>query len=137
MNIVKIEWGEFQDLVYALAEKIYDHMKTNGRYDFLYGIPRGGLIPAVMLSHKLTIPITQGLTYGSVCGDIKVLIVDDIADSGNTIKKFSAIFDIATVYTRKNTVAKPTFYAKMSEEWIQFPYETSENDPISIVNYER
>ena len=43
---------------------------------------QGGLIPAVMLSHRLKIPLVKG--------DIgpDTLIVDDICDSGETLDKF-------------------------------------------------
>ena len=44
----------------------------------VYGIPRGGLIVAVLVSHKLGIPLITSLRdmYGK-----KFLVVDDIVDT--------------------------------------------------------
>lgn len=65
--------------------------------DLLVGIGRGGLVPAVYLSHRLNRPM-RSIDYSSLSADaalddvaarsaagIRLLIVDDINDSGGTI----------------------------------------------------
>jgi len=132
-NVIDISWAAFALRVQKLSALIKD---SGIKYDYLYGIPRGGLIPAVMLSHILQIPVTVHLNWDDLIINYKVLIVDDIADSGKTIEKFINIFDIATVYCKIHLHKKPKFYAVevSHDEWIKFPYETAVNDPISEIN---
>lgn len=71
------------------------------QYDCIIGLKRGGLVPAVHLSHRLNIPmyvadVTHELSKGdnlswhdgllpSIPEGQKILIVDDIIDSGYTL----------------------------------------------------
>ena len=48
--------------------------------DSVMGLPRGGLIPAVMISHELGIPLVINPTKNT-------LVVDDINDTGHTLDK--------------------------------------------------
>ena len=67
--------------------------------DVVVGISRGGLIAGVMVSHKLNIPFkpvhasTRDFphweNYLPQPKDQKVLIVDDICDSGETFERIS------------------------------------------------
>ena len=79
MNKYYIDWNEINALVDRLCNKIYT---SDLGFKNIYGLPRGGLIPAVMLSHQLGIPMVKG--------DIgpDTLIIDDICDSGETLNKF-------------------------------------------------
>lgn len=65
--------------------------------DMLVGVGRGGLVPAVYLSHRLNLPMLS-IDYSSASADAaltdvaarsaagtRLLIVDDINDSGGTI----------------------------------------------------
>lgn len=115
----------------------------------IVGISRGGLIPAVMLAHRLELPLidviqarsysTKGVTQLS---EIKInvpdnvlqvlalpttLIVDDIIDSGRTfdVLKYyapNAIF-AALITKRSTTHIYGAHYAP--DQWIVFPWETS------------
>ncbi len=71
-----ISWDDFDNMVDELADMI-----PEGVYEGVYAVPRGGLITGVMLSHKLNLPFIDRLQsyYGK-----KFLIVDDIADTGET-----------------------------------------------------
>ena len=73
---VYLTWEEVDDLVNILKQKVLDELPEIGS---VMGIARGGLIPAVMLSHKLGVPYTNLI-------DPNTLVVDDICDSGVTIK---------------------------------------------------
>ena len=48
-----LTWGEVEIAVERLASNIFNN---NIGITAVTGLPRGGLIPAVMLSHKLKIP---------------------------------------------------------------------------------
>tara|TARA_R100001460_G_scaffold4800_4_gene13560 strand:- start:29070 stop:29528 length:459 start_codon:yes stop_codon:yes gene_type:complete len=82
-------------------EKIYNNIMAVGSpYSRIIGLSRGGLIPAVFLSHKLDIPVTPLVWSTRDSGEkeivewipedlnngAKYLIIDDIVDSGQTIK---------------------------------------------------
>ena len=92
--------------------------------DVVVGISRGGLIPGVMISHKLEIPFkpvhasTRDFphweNYLPKPKDEKILIVDDICDSGETFVRLSE-------YIRDfiRDLAKDT-----ADVWIDFPHES-------------
>jgi len=83
----------------------------------IYGVPRGGWIPAVHLSHLLDLPISLYPTKDS-------LIVDDIADKGNTLSIFSGRNPIATIYYHRQSLVKPDIWVyEKKDKWIQFPWE--------------
>ena len=71
-NIREISWKEFHNLVDIVALRI---SISDIKYDYIYGIPRGGLIPATMLSHILEIPVITHLEY-DVLSTNKILVVD-------------------------------------------------------------
>ena len=114
---VNISWEEFDDLCYELANKIKASEK---KYKSLSGIARGGLIVAVRLSHILGIPLVSN-------GE---LLVDDICDSGHTLKFRLKLKgngnnkDTATLHFRKGAITKPTFWVRKKEDkWIVYPWE--------------
>ena len=78
MSKVYVTWNQVEEFVECVAKHIEDN-KIN--ISGVYGIPRGGLVFAVMLSHRLHIPMLASAT--SDC-----LIVDDICDSGESLVHF-------------------------------------------------
>ena len=81
--------------------------KSKWEPDLIVGLTRGGLVPAVMLSHMLDKPM-QALNWSTRdhvenCSDaataedavngIKILIVDDICDSGKTFRTLMKDWD--------------------------------------------
>ena len=78
---VYVTWEEVDILVNDLCEEIKKNIPW---VENIKGLPRGGLIPAVMISHKLGLPL-----LGNVEGrNENTLIVDDIADSGKTLEGY-------------------------------------------------
>ena len=134
MRIVR--WDEFEGLVSALAFQI-----GPGKYKYIYGIPRGGSVVAVLLSHMLNKPVLDVVDpHNYIHGGFgRILVVDDISDSGGTLKDFAARFgglvefDTATVFTKPGTAYQPTFTAAATDEWIRFPWETGLPDTVSKV----
>ena len=62
----------------------------------------------------------------------KVLLLDDIVDSGQTIKEVlqhlkscypDVTFKIASIYYKKTAVIQPDFYLYEANEWIEFFWE--------------
>jgi hypoxanthine phosphoribosyltransferase len=131
MKTVKMSWQEFDRVANNLAVQI---KKSRIKFSAICGIPRGGLILAVRLSHLLKIPLTEmkGLSFK----DKTVLIVDDVADTGETIELFASCgFITATLFWNPKSSVKPKFWAKRkSKEWILFPWEADEECLNSKLN---
>ena len=124
-----LSWKDIEALVGNLVEQIN---KMNKKPFYIYGIPRGGTIPAVWLSHKTGIDYYQlNSAQISKTADLShILIVDDICDSGETIKKIKENFpkcQTATLYYKETAIDKPDIYGEtVGEEWIVFPWENNE-----------
>ena len=97
--------------------------KSGAEIKSITGIERGGLIPAVMISHKLNIPyVTKINKY--------TLVVDDICDTGETLKKTVAGFT-ATLHYKPTAIFTPDFYSKeVGTEWIVYPWERNDSETI-------
>ena len=74
-------------------------------------------------SLQLAIP-TEVYNYG------RIIIVDDIADSGNTLDQIIKKFPLKEVYTitlfyKQKSIVKPDFYCHTitDDNWINFPWE--------------
>jgi len=77
-----ITYYEYGNLLNKLVELL-----KSVNIDCVYGIPRGGLPIAVHLSHHLDISIANcELIAWDFYRDKKLLIVDDILDTGKTIQ---------------------------------------------------
>lgn len=84
----------------------------------VYGVPRGGLVLAVMLSYKCNIPLLQAPCEGCV-------VIDDIADTGTTLEHYKEKgYYIATMFYHKQSKVVPDFWKhEKQNEWIIFPWE--------------
>lgn len=94
------------------------------------GIPRGGLIPAVFLSNYLDLPMVGMNEIGP-----NTLVVDDIVDTGETIKNLMDSLDfkprIISLYSHPKAIIQPDYSVrdKPGEEpggktdWVIFPWE--------------
>jgi len=119
---VYLTWEEVDNLVDILKQKVLDELPEIGS---VMGIARGGLIPAVMLSHKLGVPYTNLINPNT-------LIVDDICDSGVTIRDTPGVYT-ATLHYKKSAIAKPTIYASLllnENQWLVYPWENEDSNMI-------
>ena len=117
---VYVSWKDMEEFVDSLIEEMN---KQNFNPTGVYGIPRGGLILATLISYKLDIPLLLNASKGC-------LIVDDIADSGRTLIHFTENdtqfnkYFIATMYYHKRSTVKPNYYKfEKNDKWIVFPWE--------------
>ena len=113
---VFLSWNDIEKQVDSLAEQIN---KMDKKPFYIYGVPRGGAIPAVWLSHKTGIDYYQlNSAQISKMADLShILIVDDICDSGETIKKLKENFpkcQTATLYHKETAIDKPDIYGEIS-----------------------
>ncbi|WP_028329448.1 phosphoribosyltransferase [Brachyspira alvinipulli] len=122
-----VSWADIDDAVEVLAKQIEE---SNIHYEVIYGLARGGLVPAVMLSHRLKIPMVLNMeeVWRLKVKNKNSLIVDDISDTGETLRYFDdQKFDIATLFVREHTSKiKPKYSYKNinHDNWLLFPWET-------------
>jgi len=118
--IIHIDWDTFGKLAQGLVAKIKDSGFT---FDGVYGIPRGGLPLAVIMSHHLNLPLLVRSTTES-------LVVDDISDEGTTLSTIKHK-KIATLITTPWTQTKPDFCMESKvkrDSWVVFPWENLETE---------
>ena len=121
-NKIAVSWWDMADLIKDLAEKIPFEVPLA---DSIYGIPRGGMIPAVWLSHETGLPLVQ--TIGK-----NTLIVDDMTDSGVTMDKMPGQWTAVLFHKPHTSCFTPNVYSKLHEgdEWLVFPWEKSTSPAI-------
>lgn len=89
----------------------------------IFGIPRGGLVLAVYLSHMLDLPLVMKPSKDS-------LIADDIADTGQTLKPYKNHY-IVTLYYHKQSIVIPDIWIREKKSrWIKYPWEVDEKGKI-------
>ena len=144
MEFITMSWDDVEKAVTALATTLEREFVP----DMIVGIARGGLIPAVRLSHLLGdkllrmihIKFYKGVNLRrerpGLLADVgklpkKVLIVDDVADTGETLEfvlkhvraKGAKEVKVATVAYKPKSCVKPDYYVFETDKWIVFPWE--------------
>lgn len=143
------------DRIYALLIELADKVQTSGfQPDVIVGVARGGWAPARVLSDLFDISnlasvkvefyvgvglraqravITQPVSVP--LAGLKVLVVDDIADSGESLKLLHSTFlkqgalevRAATIYLKPWSKFKVDYWAKETRSWVIFPWERYES----------
>ena len=121
-NKIYLSWDDTIDLVNTLCEKIITEQPN---IDSVFGLKRGGLIPAVMISHKLGLPWSDVMLPNT-------LVVDDICDTGITLKNTVGVYTAVLHYKPHTSCYKPNIYAyeHNGDEWIIYPWERKDSEPI-------
>jgi len=127
MEKIYLSWDEIEDAIESLAYQIKNSGKKIGSMN---GLARGGLIPAVMLSHKLGIPFMNETNDD----EGYILIVDDICDTGETLEYYD-IHDYiltATIHHKQTAIIEPDFYYSLApqDKWIVYPWEQKDSKTI-------
>jgi hypoxanthine phosphoribosyltransferase len=126
---------------------MYDHMmdklvemiefsKLYTKVKYVYGPPRGGLPIAVHLAHHLGLEFVtkQDMDEWLNSDELeKVLIVDDVADTGKTLQEIrnnhGVYFTVATLHYKSRSVVKPDFFVEETDKWICYPWERLDEEP--------
>lgn len=117
-----LSWSDVEKMIDTLCEKIKHELPN---IDSVHGIARGGLIPAILISHKLELPWSNVILPNT-------LVVDDICDSGETLNNCVGVYT-ATLHYKKSAITKPDIYAELLEDeskWIIYPWEKHDSEPI-------
>ena len=121
-NKIYLSWDDVNNLVDKLCEKIITEQPN---IDSIFGLKRGGLIPAVMVSHKLNLPWSD-VMYPNT------LVIDDICDTGVTLKNSIGCNTAVLHYKPHTSCYRPNIYATIHEgdEWIIYPWERKDSEQI-------
>jgi len=143
-------WDEVYELLLSLAKRIRE---TGYVPEVIVGVSRGGWPPARIMSDLLENQnlanmkvvfykdigvrnrapvITQPVT--SEVSRKRVLVVDDVADSGLSLREVSKHLKrkgardikVCTIYLKPRSVFTPDFYARKTTKWVIFPWERLE-----------
>ena len=151
MNKLWYSWEEMRRDVNVLARDI---VLDNFDPVVIVGLSRGGLTPGVMLSHWFKKPFKSVASalrdfpewedYLPRPTDKRVLIVDDICDSGETFHKMRGHITkkangvdvrFATLWWNNECNFEPTYYVReiakdSTNTWVHFPWEQWWNAPV-------
>lgn len=141
--MINLSWRNIETDVEALAEMI---QKSGRKFSVIVGVSRGGLIPATLLAHKLNIQrvsTIQIIGYNdkvdsgirTMIGDIplssslsEILVVDDLSDSGATIRAIQDSYmglTYATLHYKPAGADAVDFSVReyKQEDWLVYPWE--------------
>ena len=157
-----VSWDQFHRDCKALAWRLAGISDANGEWQAVISITRGGLVPAAIIARELGVRnieticiasyheyqdqgelqiiknISKDLIEASGGKGDRVLVIDDLTDTGKTAQKVREILPnahIATVYSKPS--GKPTvdtYVTEVSQDtWIYFPWdmEMAYVEPIS------
>lgn len=126
-----LTWNNYSNLVDHLISKM-----DMSKYDTICGIPRGGMVLALIMSYKTNKPIITPVELDLYTQNLdKVLIVDDIIDSGKTMEQYIEKYTTAALFKSYRCPIETDYYAQLSCNWIVFPYECDDvEDTVSEVN---
>jgi len=117
---IYLDWDEIQNCVEILCTKIFMDYPN---IDSVMGLPRGGLIPAVLISHQLGLPFV--LHPGK-----NTIVVDDINDTGHTLSEAPGAY-WAVLHHKPTSKFKPDLYAReVGPEWIVYPWEREDSKAL-------
>ena len=93
----RIEISSYHQTILDLIAKI-----PKGKYDHVYDIPRGGLIIATYIAYQTDLELM--VEYGLHIPKEKVLVVDDLVDTGITFEPFvEAGYDTAALFKKNRS----------------------------------
>lgn len=122
---------------YDLVSKLCSIIPIN-KYKMVCGIPRGGLSLAVYMSYNLNMKLKENDANHVLDVSVyteeeckKILIVDDLVDTGKTIldNELNLFFDVACLYKKPWSKYQPTYFVEETDLWIVFPYENPSEIP--------
>lgn len=147
-------WELFGRATRELAQTIVD---SGFEPEIVIAVARGGLLPAGALSYALGVKLSDAinvefytdvhetlpdpvlleplLDMNSIQGK-QLIVVDDVADSGRTLKMVldilenaGAVARSAVLYSKSQSVVSPDFVWKRTDDWIVFPW--SDQPPVT------
>ena len=150
LKFLTLTWKKVQQLSYRVCDQI---LKERFKPDIIVGVMRGGWIPARIMLDILDVKTLAALEIKFYKGigevkerpvltqplivnirDKKVLIVDDVVDTGKslsvaveTLKLYGPLqIKTAALVVKPWSIINPDFYALKTDAWVIFPWEIRE-----------
>ncbi|RLE96353.1 MAG: phosphoribosyltransferase [Thermoprotei archaeon] len=148
MRLLILTWDDLVRDVMQLARSL-----RGVELDTIVAVARGGLVIARLLSDFIGVKRMASITIsyyrrvgergvkpvivsevGMDLEGLKVLLVDDVADTGETLRiaasylkaRGAARLITCTAYVKPWCKYMPNYYSRMVDRWIVFPYEQAE-----------
>ena len=149
-----MDWATYGVAARELAQSIAD---SDFDPDIILAIARGGLFPAGSLGYALSVKNTYTMNVEFYTGvderlevprilppapdfvdlhDAKILIADDVADTGHTLKSVKDFcagkvgeVRTAVIYEKSHSVVKCDYVWRRTDRWINFPW--SDKPPVA------
>ena len=149
-TIQRLSWQEIDTYVQEVASRIQE---TGFKPDCLVGIAVGGLIPLGLFAKELGVRTVVTVSASSYTRDTQgdlnitylpkidlssknVLLVDDIADTGETLRCMAGIMNekyhvryvmtAVIAFNKGRCGFKPDFFGFENSAWVVFPWERKE-----------
>ena len=104
-KVVELDCFTFRKLFRdAFIDKLAE--QTGGKYTGVYGIPRAGLLLAILYSYRTNVPLLLAPYPGC-------LVIDDDIGTGLTMKPYVGKYDTAVMYSRPECEVVPTYIGAM------------------------
>ncbi|MEM2005057.1 MAG: phosphoribosyltransferase [Zestosphaera sp.] len=152
MEVLYVPWSKALSMCYRLAESILDSSED---FSTVVTISRGGLVPARIVSDVIGVDDLHVVRsrfwgvggiifkepeisyYGGLnLGGKKVLIVDEVVDTGSTMSRIVRLVNdlgaskvkTAVLHYKTSSSLKPDYYVELVEKWvwIYYPWSFSE-----------
>ncbi|MFM8258544.1 MAG: phosphoribosyltransferase [Vulcanococcus sp.] len=109
----QLSWAEFDQAVTHIAASC-----AGQSFCGIHGIPRGGLVLAVALSHRLALPLLPVAQAGC-------LVVDDVVETGRTLEPHRQLVDARLVVwvSKLEPQGWQAVEVTHASDWIVFPWE--------------
>jgi uncharacterized protein len=145
-----LDWAGFGTAVRELAQLVVD---SGYRPDVILSVARGGLLVGGALSYSLDVKpcyLVNVVFYTGVDERLgqpivlpppldlaearaaRVLIADDVADTGGTLalvqdlcREVVAETRIAVLYAKPRSIVEPDYVWRRTERWIDFPWSST------------
>ncbi|TFG09934.1 phosphoribosyltransferase [Candidatus Thorarchaeota archaeon] len=151
MEYLILSWQDVYNLTLQLSERIVD---SGFKPDVIVGIARGGWIPARILSDVLYVSPMWNvrIEYYSALGvsgkepkitqplsvpleDSRVLLVDEVADTGDSLTHAIqhvkghdvAELKTAVLHLKSRCCVKPDYFMQLVDAWTVYPWEMRES----------
>ena len=153
--MIHLSWEDIEELVATLVAALPRD------YDLLLVITRGGMVPACLISEQTNIrnivaaavmfytdvdetlpdPVFLQFPGDALLAGKRVLVVDDVWDTGRTIvavkERIAAAggrADLAVLHykpARSLFDQRPDYFAETTDAWIVYPWDPSRARPVS------
>jgi hypoxanthine phosphoribosyltransferase len=165
MTEIRVSWVDYHQKIELLAVKVY---RSGWQFDQILCLARGGLRVGDILSriYEKPLAILSTSSYGGTGGrsrnqltiaksismttaslGARILLVDDLADSGITLQKTVAWLQnndryqvnevkTAVIWYKEQSVFKPDFYVDylLDSPWVRQPFEVYDRMTLEELN---